>query len=393
MKKNKINQNLISFLNNKELFYDKIDYSIVSKAWDILRPHIDLPFVIHIVGTNGKGSTGRFLASFLYQQNFNILHFSSPHIINFNERIWINNDNCKDSVLDKSHQKLLTILPNNIVHALTYFEYSTLLALLLSDGFDYIVLEAGLGGEFDATNVVKNDLTLITTIGLDHIEFLGDTINKIATTKMRSCDKKYILGKQIFNEEVLIAKKEVLNQKEEVKYLDIDLNKAKKNILDKNNKKLPKYLEDNLELALKTIIYLYPTPNSQLPILNFKLPTLFGRCQQLTPNITIDVGHNSLAATVLLKEFSNSKVVLIYNSYKDKDYQKVLEILNPIISELQIIDIIDERIVKKNDLISLCDTLSISVKEYDKIESNKKYLVFGSFKVVEKFLEGINIEF
>jgi dihydrofolate synthase/folylpolyglutamate synthase len=146
---------LEEYLNSKPLYYDKIDYNTIELAWKKLEPHIKLPYVIHIVGTNGKGSTGRYLASFLHQLGKETLHYSSPHIIKFNERIWINGSDSSDKQLDIAHEKLQNILDEELKNHLTYFEYTTLIAILLSDGFDYIVLEAGLGGEFDATNIVK----------------------------------------------------------------------------------------------------------------------------------------------------------------------------------------------------------------------------------------------
>ena len=379
MMKSNLNQNLISFLNNKTLFYDKIDYDVISKSWNILSSHINLPFVIHIVGTNGKGSTGRYLAYILSNNNYKTLHYSSPHILKFNERIWCNGTDSSDEQLNLAHKKLLSLLPLDLVEKLTYFEYTTLLAFVLSDGLDYLVLEAGLGGEFDATNVVHNDLTLITTIGLDHTEFLGDTIEKIAKTKMRSCDEKFILGTQVSNIEVLNARNEVLSTKKEIE-LDNKVNFTKEML------SLPIYLRNNLKLVLTAIKYL------KLDIDNFSLPTLFGRCERLTSNITIDVGHNSLAATVLLREFYGKKITLVYNSYKDKNYQEILQILKPIIIELQIIKCDDERMVEKDNLMSICNVLDIHVKEYDKIDDNKEYLVFGSFKVIEEFLKKEDIE-
>ncbi len=373
MSQYQINQSLSSFLIKKELFYDKIDYSIILNAWDILKSKITLPFVIHIVGTNGKGSTGRYLASFLEQLNFSVLHYSSPHILKFNERIWIDGDDSKDEQLDSAHKKLLALLPKEICNKLTYFEYTTLVAFVLSDHKDYLVLEAGLGGEFDATNIVTNDLSLITTIGLDHTEFLGDTIEKIATTKMRSCDSAFILGQQIFNIEVENVKNNILKIKKEIQ-LQTNIG------LPSEANNLPKYLQNNLRLALSALDYL------KLNNINLKLPVLFGRCQKLDSNIVIDVGHNSLAATVLLKQFKNQKLILIYNSYKDKDYELVLKILKPIILEVQIIKIKDKRIANFNKLSDVCSNLSITVKKFDRIDKNNKYLVFGSFKVVEEFV-------
>ena len=76
--------NLQEFLEYKTLYYDKIDFTIVKSSWEILSKKIKLPFVIHIVGTNGKGSTGRFLAHYLHKIDYKVLHYSSPHIMKFN---------------------------------------------------------------------------------------------------------------------------------------------------------------------------------------------------------------------------------------------------------------------------------------------------------------------
>jgi len=113
---------------------------------------------------------------------------------------------------------------------------------------------------------------------------------------------------------------------------------------------------------------------------------LFGRCQRVLPNVTIDVGHNPLAAQVIVNEFKNKKITLIYNSYADKDYEEVLKILKPIIDKIVIIDLEDKRIVEKKDLLKVIKELNIIVEQKIKIKDEQEYLVFGSFLVVEKFL-------
>lgn len=338
-----------------------------------------MPYIIHIIGTNGKGSTGRLLSCFLDQQNKKVLHYSSPHILKFNERIWIQGRDSFDSELDFAHEKLQNILPKSYIEKLTYFEYTTLLALYLSNNMDYLVLEAGLGGEFDATNVVTNNLSLITTIGLDHQNFLGDTIEQITQTKVRSCDNSYILGYQVYKQVQNEASK-ILKDKKQIEFKSFEL--------DEEVKKLPSYLKNNLFLALSALDYL------EFPTKNYKLPKLKGRFEKLSSNIIIDVGHNPLAASEIAKQLKkeNKKVILIYNSYEDKDYEKVLEILKPYLKELQIIDIKDNRIVKKNILSLKAKALGLNIKSFDiiNITMDDYYLVFGSFLVVEKFLKDYN---
>lgn len=361
---------LNSFLDQKALYYDKIDYSTIKVSWDILKQHITLPYVIHIVGTNGKGSTGRFLAHYLNKLKYKTLHYSSPHILNFNERIWINGEDVSYDELEKTHVKLQEILPANILEKLTYFEYTTLLALYLSSTFDYLVLEAGLGGEFDATNVVKNDLSLITTIDLDHQSFLGNTIKEIATTKLRSCDTKMIINKQIHDEVYEIASSYDCLKVEDFNVSNLDF--------------LPSYLLQNLKLTLTALKYL----EIEIDLKMFDDIKLFGRCQKIEDNITIDVGHNPLAANVIKNEFlkSKKKISLIYNSFADKDYVKVLEILKPIINEVLILNVEDKRVAEKEKLIETCNKLNLTVNDFKEIYLNKEYLVFGSFSVVESFL-------
>ncbi len=373
---------LEKFLEHKTLYYDKIDFSIVKNSWEILKKNIKLPFVIHIVGTNGKGTTGRFLAHYLYKKEYKVLHYSSPHISNFNERIWINGSDVTNDKLELTHKQIQKILPLHLLQKLTYFEYTTLIALFLSSNFDYIVLEAGLGGEFDATNIVKNDLSLITTIDLDHEVFLGNSIKEIARTKMRACNKHMIVGYQIYKE----VKQEALNVKAQLKeefgYL-IDISFVEDFDKYTINDKFAKYLKKNFCLAIEALKYLKIDINIKL----FDDVILFGRCQKIAPNITIDVGHNPLAAKVLKSEFKNKKIILIYNSYKDKDYKEVLRILKPIIKELIILEIEDKRIVNKNNLLNICQDYNIIVSSNFEIKKNEEYLVFGSFLVVEKFLK------
>ena len=373
--------NLEEFLNYKTLYYDKIDFSFVKSSWDKLSKKIKLPFVIHIVGTNGKGSTGRFLAHYLHKKKFKVLHYSSPHIMKFNERIWINGSDVSDENLEFAHQFLQDLFEIELLEKLTYFEYTTLIAFYLSKDFDYLVLEAGLGGEFDATNVVENNLSLITTIGLDHQSFLGSTVEKIAATKMRSVDNKMIVGYQVFDEVIKTAyevKKQILEQRN--RYIEIiEVIEFDKYPI---NEKFASYLKRNLHLVIACLNELKIPINTKL----FDDVPLFGRCQKIASNITIDVGHNPLAAEVIKKEFENKKITLIYNSYADKDYVEVLNILKPIIKELIIIELDDKRIVKKEELQKVIKQLNITTQETIKIEENEEYLVFGSFLVVEKFL-------
>ncbi|OCL87721.1 Bifunctional protein FolC [Aliarcobacter thereius] len=377
---------LKEFLEHKTMYYDKIDYSYIEKASKELLIHIKTPFTIHIVGTNGKGSTGRFLAYYLYKKGFKTLHYSSPHIKKFNERIWLNGSDINDEELNNAHKFLQNIYSLELLEKLTYFEYTTLLAYYISKDCDYLVLEAGLGGEFDATNSVKNDLSLITTIGVDHTAFLGNTIEEIAKTKIRSVDTKMIIGYQEFNEVFEVAKIVKKELKEEFNK-NIEILKVEDFNIDYEFS-FASYLKRNLSLVLRALEELKVDIDFEI----FNKTPLFGRCQKIVSNITIDVGHNPLAAKVILNEFKDKKLTLIYNSYADKDFKEVLTILKPIIDELFILDLKDKRVVRK-DILQKC-IKELKIKEIEKIslEKTKEYLVFGSFLVVEKFLDIVDYE-
>jgi len=193
---------------------------------------------------------------------------------------------------------------------------------------------------------------------------------------MRSCDNAFIISEQI-NSEVYEVKNQLLRDKEE-----IELHKYQ---LSKEAEKLPQYLQNNLQVALSVLEYL------KVDCSAYTLPMLFGRFQKITENITIDVGHNPLAAKVISKELEqlNKKVILVYNSYKDKDYKEVLRLLQPYISEIQIIKCNDKRMVDIKDLELFIKSLGLNINYFDimNIREDNDYLVFGSFLVVENFLK------
>ena len=372
------------FLDAKPLFYDEIDLERMPKVYKSIRFKLPSPKVIHIVGTNGKGTTGRFLADALLQNTLNVGHYTSPHILSFNERIWLNGANVEDSILEEAHIVLLGLLTTSQADALSYFEYTTLLAMVVYKDCDYVVLEAGLGGEHDATAVFPKELTLVTPIAFDHEAFLGSSLEAIATTKLNAIQKNAILGVQKFDEIVKIAKQKNANIYQIDELLDNDDLLKIKEISSALS--LPKYLEDNLKLSISALRFLNINYKSE----NFNNARLFGRLSRLEENIYLDVGHNTLAATSILEALQGDKYTLVYNSYKDKDYPAILKILKPIIKEVQILQICDERIETKELIHKTLIELKIKYKQFKKIEKYEKYLVFGSFSVAEEFLKVYN---
>lgn len=139
---------------------------------------------VHIAGSNGKGSVSTKIAAGLQQSGFKTGLFTSPHIHRFNERIKINGEDISDADLEIHLKQAFRIAEECSLNA-TYFELVTLTAFLYyrAQNVDFVVLEAGLGGRFDATNIVTPEVSVITSISLEHTEILGNTIEAIAREK------------------------------------------------------------------------------------------------------------------------------------------------------------------------------------------------------------------
>lgn len=137
---------------------------------------------IHVAGTNGKGSVSHFLASILQEAGYKVGLYTSPHLVDFRERIRVNGEMIlEEAVVDfiTTHYQLLT------THSLSFFEMTVGLAFdyFAREKVDIAVVEVGMGGRLDSTNVITPQLSIITNIGLDHTQFLGDTLEKIAGEK------------------------------------------------------------------------------------------------------------------------------------------------------------------------------------------------------------------
>jgi dihydrofolate synthase/folylpolyglutamate synthase len=411
------------FLESKPLYYKEIDYDRIHRAYALIRDRIFHPPAIHIVGTNGKGSTGRMIAHLARSSGmesgektensqFSILnsqlsvgHYSSPHILRFNERIWIDGKDVSDEMLEAGHRQLYGMLGAQMSEALSYFEYTTLLALLLFERCDLIVLEAGLGGEHDATNVVENKiLTVVTPIGLDHRAFLGESIEEIAATKLRSIAPggKVLLAKQPYDEVYDVAEKVARERKAELFLCSREQvagsnenesvsSEKPTDILNSQfstfnslaeGKGWPPFLVDNARTALEAlrIVGIDADPEGLREL------ELFGRYYPLCENVRIDVGHNPLAARALT-EAMEPQTVLIYNSLEDKDYREVLSIFRPKLKRVELLPIESQRAAVLEEIQEALEELEIPWNLFDgQLFSHERYLVFGSFYTVEAFL-------
>ena len=186
-----------NILKRLELLHPKkIDLSLnrLRKLLEKLdNPHLKLPPVIHVAGTNGKGSVISYLRSIYEKNGLNVHTYTSPHLIRFNERIRINSklvDNrYLSSLLEECEDK-------NNGQSITFFEITTAAAFLAFSRIssDLLLLETGLGGKYDATNIIKSSVcSILTPISMDHMNFLGTDLLKIANEKIGILKKKSMI--------------------------------------------------------------------------------------------------------------------------------------------------------------------------------------------------------
>ena len=181
-------QECVDYILSIPLFAPKLGTDNLLKILDVMGHPENSYQIIHVAGTNGKGSTCSFLASILECAGYKVGLFTSPHLVKINERISVNRRViCDDDFLclfEETMQYVNLAKKQGVAHP-SFFEFVFLMGVLYfkNQNVDYAILETGMGGRLDATNVVTPVLCVITSVGLDHEKFLGDTIEKIAKEK------------------------------------------------------------------------------------------------------------------------------------------------------------------------------------------------------------------
>ena len=269
---------LNSLLDDLQKLHPKyIDLSLkrITKLLEKLgNPQLNLPPTIHIAGTNGKGSTLSFIEKILQKNDYKVHSYISPHLVHMRERFILAN---KMISKKKLYNTLLHVKKINNSEPITFFEITTAAALLLFSkvNADFLILETGLGGRLDATNVVsKKILNVITPISLDHREFLSNNIFKITNEKLGIINTKEmtIIGNQK-KEVITHIKKKLINNKKLIYNKDFKIIKTSKKYFTLSNKKklskfnLPSLLGDyQIENAAVAIAAVY-----ELKKLGFKI--------------------------------------------------------------------------------------------------------------------------
>jgi dihydrofolate synthase/folylpolyglutamate synthase len=311
---------------------------------------------VHIAGTNGKGSSSHYLAAIFHSAGYKVGLFTSPHLKSFTERVRINGHEIdKAFVIQFVHDYKAVferIKPS-------FFELTTVLAFkyFAEKAVDIAIVEVGMGGRLDSTNIIAPEISLITNIGLDHMEYLGDTLDKIAFEKagiIKPLTPVVISEYQhetigVFEAKAKESNSQLVKAFEQFEVVEYSLNEGKLNctIVNHTNKQLfhfqsqltGKYQLNNLVGVLSVIDtlanmgYQFSQTAIYEGVANVvTLTGLKGRWQKIadSPSIYCDTGHNEAGIKVVLEQLNSYKfkqLYLVLGMVNDKSHEKVLSLL------------------------------------------------------------------
>ncbi len=386
--------------------------------------------VITVGGTNGKGSTCAFIERILLNAGYRCGKHTSPHILNFNERIVVNDENAHDSQLMKAFEKVEHFRKDTL---LTYFEFTFLAALVVfqEENLDFAICEVGMGGRLDAVNILSPEVSLITNIGLDHVQWLGETRAEIALEKVAiSREKKpCVIGDSDFP----ISARQYLLDNNVVSLLcgdDYTIEISDDNWqlkVEHEAQQIFSFTRDCLQLLPKldtdhqyqnascAILAVLSLQNVRLDPMHIKTALinnhLPARCQilQEKPYIIVDVAHNpdsvsALSQFVASREFfldegSNAKIIAVVSMLDDKDINNSLNKISGKIYEWHVAELNVVRAASQEKIINAIQASQKNAKIYQheqltiafdaakkSLKSKDCLLVFGSFFAVSDIL-------
>ncbi|WKB80211.1 folylpolyglutamate synthase/dihydrofolate synthase family protein [Cellulophaga lytica] len=283
---------------------------------------------IHVAGTNGKGSSSHMLASILQEAGYNVGLYTSPHLKDFRERIRINGIKIpEDDVINFVESNM----PFFNDHKLSFFEMTVAMAFnyFAKEKVDIAIIEVGLGGRLDSTNIITPEVSLITNIGLDHTDLLGDTLEKIAAEKAGIIKNNVPVVVSENQKETVAVFKEIADSKNaHLIYADAILVKTYKTSL------LGNYQQKNIKGVLATLKQLkeFTITNSAIEkgLLNVVENTgLMGRWQLLQeqPRVICDTAHNKEGLSLTLDQLKQQKyksLFIVLGVVKDKNLDAIL---------------------------------------------------------------------
>jgi len=343
-------------------FKPKTDLIRMRTAYQMLGIDLDHVKKIHVAGTNGKGSVSSYLSHILIEAGYQVGTFTSPYLVRFNERVRFQMKEIPDADLLKFINKVyLFNVEFEKVYGenLSFFELLTLISLLYFEEIkcDIIVMEVGLGGLLDATNILNYDLSLIVSIGMDHMKQLGNTLESIAWNKLGILKPGNHLITTVspslhdyFKEYVkkVPSTMDIVNPKEIELISNIPLSyKVDAHTIELSL--LGSYQIDNSLLSYRAIRYLFPDISIETIQKGLKKTTWNGRLEEIDHHVYIDGAHNTHAIDALIETskttFKDQPIWILFSALGDKDIPGMLKQIASFASKVVITSFPDPRFV------------------------------------------------
>lgn len=425
----KINELIIN-LESREGKKKSYDFSRMRALLQELdNPHIGLKY-LHVAGTNGKGSTSNFLYNILKMGGYKVGLYTSPHLERYNERIKINGVEISDEDFIRLSEKVFCAEENikTNFETLTFFEFITAIAFLYfkKEKSDYVILEVGMGGLSDSTNVILEEdklASIITPISMDHTQFLGKNIEEIAYQKAGIIKKNvpvFSSNKEKIVKDI-IEKVSKENNSEVFTLEDVEISSI--NINDSFTEYNMRFYEDNLEKIKVNLIGYYQMYNSALSIMtilklrdmgkidisneNIKkgIENTFwaGRMEIVRekPKMLLDGAHNLDGIRNLTKNislFKYNKLYIIAAILEDKEHKEMLKELSKYADEIVLVGIhtkrktdpliLESEIIKSNVVVSIIEDLEDAINNViQKASDNDFIIVTGSLYLISEIKE------
>lgn len=376
----------VKLLQSQGKFYINLGLDRISMVLNLLDNPQDKLQYIHVAGTNGKGSVCAILASILKEYGKKVGLYTSPHIFSYTERIKINGENISDETFAKYVFEITNLADKNDIH-LTEFEIltATMFKYFADNNVEVVVLETGLGGRFDATNVIKNNLcSIITHIDLDHTDRLGNTKDKIAFEKAGIIKA----GCPVITCEGYEAIRDKADELDSLLMMVTPFEDTTELSLKGT------YQQENLSLSLAAIRLIYPHIPYEVVLRglhNVKHPCRFEYIQ--AKNILIDGAHNPNGAMALRESldiyFPTQKRRFVFGCLNTKDYHKMMQILFTKNDEIYLNHFSHPNSVTVEDLQKACPYPTKEFKsldEFDLSDNKTLTIICGSFYMIQDIL-------
>lgn len=389
----------VTWLENRNIPLGEFTLDNIKELLKIFDKPQDKLKIIHITGTNGKGSVASFIASALRENNYKVGKFTSPYITNIREEIEINNE----EISEEDFAKLATEVREKVEELdekkifVSGFEILTSLAYLYfaRNKLDFAVMEVGMGGRVDATNVMEKSIPVFCHISLDHANILGDTIGKIAHEKGGIIKENSKVFSYPQDEEARAELKKLSKEKnssfEEFSQDEVEILSSNEegNIFNFRNHKnveislIGDHQALNASLALMVLDFLkkdYGLDEEKIKV-GLKKAKNIGRteCLSKDPLIIIDGSHNLDSIERIeesVKKFSYNKLILGFSLLKDKDHDHILKKIENIADKIVLTEIDSDRHTDLKELEA----------EFRKFSKKEIYPIKNREEAVEKTL-------